>query len=58
MWDGFPLLAHFRNGAMSDLSPECASKRMSPHRYMGLPFKRTAQRRPGELHISPGFVLV
>ena len=27
------LLAHFRHGAMSDLSPECASNRTSPHRY-------------------------
>ena len=26
-------LAHFRHGAMSGLSPECASNRTSPHRY-------------------------
>jgi hypothetical protein len=31
------LSAHFRHGAMSDLSPECASNRTSPHRY-GLSF--------------------
>src|SRR5271156_6846145 len=36
------LLAHFLHGAMSGLSPGCASNRTSPHRYTGLSFRRTA----------------
>ena len=32
-WKLRQLLAHFRHGAMSGLSPECASDRTSLHRY-------------------------
>jgi hypothetical protein len=44
-----PHVAHFRHGAMSDLSPECASNRTSPHRYEGCPLGDQLSARAGHV---------
>jgi hypothetical protein len=50
------MLAHFRHGAMSDLSPECAFKPNVTASLWGCLLGEQLGAGRGELHVGPGCV--